>query len=304
MRRLPPELSFAPAPGAAPLCAGWRRQPRCSCARRSATASSSCCSWRSRCWCCCSSRTGADPDLAPGPGSRSWRPGAGPLAILSSAFTGRPSPPGLERRYGVLKLLAATPLGRTGCCRETLALLVTELPQIVVLVVISLLLGWRPGGGWGVPIPLLLLVGTIAFSGLGLLLAGTLRAEATRSAPPTCCTCCCWCWVGWRSRSALPGWLEASVGAPDHRPDRGAANRLLRVRRRPLGGGAGPRGLGGSRAGGRRPHVPLASNPFSPSPLSLPSLPLSLLPHLPHADSPSFSRETGTIWTCHKPGFA
>lgn len=121
-------------------------------------------------------------DLGPGPRIAFVAPGVLALAVLSAAFTGQAIATGFERRYGVLKLLGATPLGRGGLLAgKTLGVLVTELLQVVVLVVISVLLGWRPGGGWGLAIPLLVL-GTIAFSGLGLLLAGTLRAEATLGA--------------------------------------------------------------------------------------------------------------------------
>ena len=121
-------------------------------------------------------------DLGPGPRIAFVAPGVLALAILSAAFTGQAIATGFERRYGVLKLLGATPLGRGGLLAgKTLGVLATELLQILVLVVISVLLGWRPGAGWGLAIPLLVL-GTIAFSGLGLLLAGTLRAEATLGA--------------------------------------------------------------------------------------------------------------------------
>lgn len=121
-------------------------------------------------------------DLGRGPRIAFVAPGVLALAILSAAFTGQAIATGFERRYGVLKLLGGTPLGRSGLLAgKTLGVLVTEVLQLVVLVVISLLLGWRPGAGWGLAIPLLVL-GTIAFSGLGLLLAGTLRAEATLGA--------------------------------------------------------------------------------------------------------------------------
>jgi ABC-2 type transport system permease protein len=48
-------------------------------------------------------------------------------------------------------------------------------------VVVSLASGWQPhtGGGAVLWVLLLVLAGTAAFSGLALLLAGTLRAEAT-----------------------------------------------------------------------------------------------------------------------------
>ncbi|MFB7944130.1 ABC transporter permease [Kitasatospora phosalacinea] len=116
-----------------------------------------------------------------GPGKRVdfLAPGLLALAVMSTAFTGQAIATGFERRYGVLKRLGATPLPRwallsakTGC------VLVTELLQVLLLSGIALALGWSPHGN--PPAVLLLLVlGTAAFSGLGLLMAGTLRAEAT-----------------------------------------------------------------------------------------------------------------------------
>ena len=47
---------------------------------------------------------------------------------------------------------------------------------------VALALGWPPHGGRGCAAALLLLLGTAAFAALGLLLAGTLRAEATLAA--------------------------------------------------------------------------------------------------------------------------
>jgi ABC-2 type transport system permease protein len=50
--------------------------------------------------------------------------------------------------------------------------------QLLLLIVIALFMGWSPHGS---PIAVLVLIalGTAAFSGLALLLAGSLRAEAT-----------------------------------------------------------------------------------------------------------------------------
>ncbi|MGH2927273.1 MAG: ABC transporter permease [Candidatus Dormibacteraceae bacterium] len=121
-------------------------------------------------------------NLGPGPRVAFVAPGVLALAVLSAAFTGQAIATGFERRYGVLKLFGATPLGRGGLLLgKTLGVLATEALQIVVLVIVATLLGWRPGAGWAVAIPLLVL-GTAAFSGLGLLLAGALRAEATLGA--------------------------------------------------------------------------------------------------------------------------
>jgi len=105
-------------------------------------------------------------------------PGVLALAVMSSAMVSLGIATGFDRRYGVLKRLGSTPLTRSGLLTaKTLYVLAIETIQLSVLIVVALLLGWRTGGG--VPLAFLfLLIGTIAFAGLGLLLAGTLRAEA------------------------------------------------------------------------------------------------------------------------------
>lgn len=109
-------------------------------------------------------------------------PGVLALAVLSTAFTGQAIATGFERRYGVLKRLAVSPLPRWGLMTaKTCAVLVTEVMQIVLLTAIALALGWSPHGD-PLSVALLLLLGTAAFSGLGLLMAGTLKAEATLAA--------------------------------------------------------------------------------------------------------------------------
>ncbi len=112
-------------------------------------------------------------------------PGIIALAIMSTAFTSQAIATGFERRYGVLKRLGVTPLSRGGLvAARTLTVLCIEILQLLVIAAVAFGLGWIPRGGWtGVlAVPLLLLAGTAAFSGLGLLLAGTLRAEATLAA--------------------------------------------------------------------------------------------------------------------------
>ncbi|MFD9208955.1 ABC transporter permease [Streptomyces sioyaensis] len=109
-------------------------------------------------------------------------PGVLALAVMSTAFTGQAIATGFERRYGVLKRLAVSPLPRWALMTaKTCAVLVTEVLQTVLLTVIALALGWSPQGS-PVPVLLLLVLGTAAFSGLGLLMAGTLKAEATLAA--------------------------------------------------------------------------------------------------------------------------
>jgi ABC-2 type transport system permease protein len=112
-------------------------------------------------------------------------PGVIALAVMSTAFTSQAIATGFERRYGVLKRLGATPLSRAGLiAAKTATVVVVELLQAVVIIAVAAALGWTPKAtGWAVfTVPLLVLLGTAAFSGLALLMAGTLRAEATLAA--------------------------------------------------------------------------------------------------------------------------
>ncbi|MFE9839845.1 ABC transporter permease [Streptomyces sp. NPDC005551] len=109
-------------------------------------------------------------------------PGILALAVMSTAFTGQAIATGFERRYGVLKRLAASPLPRWALMTaKTASVLVTEVLQVILLTAIALALGWSPHGS-PLAVLLLLVLGTAAFSGLGLLMAGTLKAEATLAA--------------------------------------------------------------------------------------------------------------------------
>src|SRR5205814_3176128 len=105
-------------------------------------------------------------------------PGVLALAVMSSAMVSLGIATGYERRYGVLKRLGSTPLSRAGLLSaKTLNVLGLELLQAVVIVLTGVALGWAPSGGLPAAV-VLLLVGTIAFAGIGMLLAGILRAEA------------------------------------------------------------------------------------------------------------------------------
>jgi ABC-2 type transport system permease protein len=106
-------------------------------------------------------------------------PGVLALAVMSTAMVSLGIATGFERRYGVLKRLGSTPLGRSGLLTaKTLTVVVVEVIQAVIIVVAGVLLGWSPGGGILEAIGVMA-IGTVAFAGLGLLMAGTLRAEAT-----------------------------------------------------------------------------------------------------------------------------
>jgi ABC-2 type transport system permease protein len=112
-------------------------------------------------------------------------PGIMALAIMSTAFTSQAIATGFERRYSVLKRLGATPLSRGGLiAAKTATVIAVELLQAVLIVIAGLIIGWRPHADLAaiVVVPVLLLLGTAAFSGLALAMAGTLRAEATLAA--------------------------------------------------------------------------------------------------------------------------
>ncbi|MFC5752764.1 ABC transporter permease [Actinomadura rugatobispora] len=121
-------------------------------------------------------------DLGPGPRVDFLAPGVLALAVMSTAFTGQAIGTGFERRYGVLKRLGATPLPRSGLiAAKTLTVLAVEALQAAVICAVALAMGWSPHGD-PVSALALILLGTAAFSGFGLLMAGTLRAEATLAA--------------------------------------------------------------------------------------------------------------------------
>ena len=106
-------------------------------------------------------------------------PGVLALAVMSTAMVSLGIATGFERRYGVLKRLGSTPLGRSGLLTaKTLTVVTVEVIQAVIIVVAGLILGWSPSGNVA-SAALVMILGTIAFAGLGLLMAGTLRAEAT-----------------------------------------------------------------------------------------------------------------------------
>jgi len=112
-------------------------------------------------------------------------PGVIALAVMSTAFTSQAIATGFERRYGVLKRLGATPLSRPGLIgAKTVTVIAVELLQAAIIIVVAAALGWSPDARPVaiLTVPLLVLLGTAAFSGLALLMAGTLRAEATLAA--------------------------------------------------------------------------------------------------------------------------
>jgi len=109
-------------------------------------------------------------------------PGMLALAVMSAAMVSLAISTGYERYYGVLKRLGGSPLPRWALIAAKLAAtLLVELLQLTLLAGAALLLGWRPEGSLALTL-LAMLLGTAAFGGLGLWMAGSWRAEATLAA--------------------------------------------------------------------------------------------------------------------------
>lgn len=107
-------------------------------------------------------------------------PGLLALAVLSSSLVSLSIATGYERKYLVLKRLGATPLPRSVLfTAKAISILVLEIIQVgLLLAVAALFFGWRADIDWWLLIGALLL-GTAALSGVAMLMAGNLRAEAT-----------------------------------------------------------------------------------------------------------------------------
>jgi ABC-2 type transport system permease protein len=109
-------------------------------------------------------------------------PGALALAVIATSLVNLGIATAYERHYGVLKRLGGSPLTRAGLLTaKMLAVLAVEVGQVVLLLAVAfVVLGWRPGTGASPALVVVAtLLGTLAFAGLGLLLAGALRVEAT-----------------------------------------------------------------------------------------------------------------------------
>jgi ABC-2 type transport system permease protein len=106
-------------------------------------------------------------------------PGILALAVMSTGMVSLGIATAFERSYGVLKRLGTTPLTRRDLLlAKTAGVLTVELLQVAVLAPIAVALGWRPEPKGIALAVVAALLATAAFSGLGLLMAGTLRAEA------------------------------------------------------------------------------------------------------------------------------
>ena len=112
-------------------------------------------------------------------------PGAIALAVIATSLVSLGITTAYDRRYGVLKRLGGSPLSRGELVAAKIAVvLVVEVIQVALLVgAATWLLSWRAAPGTSpVAVAAAILLGTLAFGGIGLWLAGTLRAETMLAA--------------------------------------------------------------------------------------------------------------------------
>jgi len=112
-------------------------------------------------------------------------PGIIALAIMSTSMVSLGIATGFERSYGVLKRLGTTPLGRTRLLGAKVAsVIVIEVLQVIAISALALALGWHPTTSASLIIQAIAagLLGSVAFGGIGLALAGRLRGELNLAA--------------------------------------------------------------------------------------------------------------------------
>ena len=192
-------------------------------------------------------------------------PGVLALAVMSTGMVQLAIGTSFERQYGVLKRLgrdaARAPAPARGEDRSSI--IAVEVVQIALLIALAFALGWDPTVRAGVAAAVVL--GTIAFSGLGLLMAGTLRGEVTLAAAnglylvllliggmvvplselPSGLRFVAELLPSGALAQALVGTLSAAHTVPDEGVDRAG-------------------GVGRRRPAGRRPHLPLGVAPLFP----------------------------------------
>ena len=109
-------------------------------------------------------------------------PGSIALAIIANGLVSLGIATGYERSFGVLKRLGGAPLPRWGLLAAKLVTaLILAIAQVALLVAVAAVaLEWRLAAAWSpVLFAVAIVLGTLTFASLGLLLAGTLRAEVT-----------------------------------------------------------------------------------------------------------------------------
>ncbi len=107
-------------------------------------------------------------------------PGALAVSAAATGLVAVAIQTAFERKYLVLKRLGASPLPRWGflIAKGLAVAAVLTVQTLLVVGVAAAGLGWRPSGGFALA-ALAVVLGAVTSTALGLLMAGTLRAEAT-----------------------------------------------------------------------------------------------------------------------------
>lgn len=107
-------------------------------------------------------------------------PGVLAISVAATGLVAVAIQTAFERKYGVLKRLGGTPLPRWGflTAKGLAVAVILTVQSVLVVGVAALFLDWRPAGGV-LAIPLGVALGAVTFTAIGLLLAGSLRAEGT-----------------------------------------------------------------------------------------------------------------------------
>lgn len=185
-------------------------------------------------------------------------PGILALAVMSTAMVSLGIGTGFERSYHVLKRLGATPLGRPRLIAAKIgAVVAVELIQFAVLIPVAYAVGWDPADPVWIAAAGGVVLGTLAFAGIGLSFAGRLRGEVNLAVLNGLYLVLLLLGGMVIPFSKLPEGIRAVACAALRGARRRAARDPRRCRHPPryVVGGAG--GLGGHRPGDRRPHVPL-----------------------------------------------
>jgi ABC-2 type transport system permease protein len=141
-------------------------------------------------------------------------PGILAIAIMSTSMVSLGIATGFERSYLVLKRLGATPLTRNELViAKILSVFVVQIVQAAILLPLGFVLGWDPGGSqWPLAV-LVIMAGTSAFAGIGLFLAGQLRAEINLAAQNGLYLLLVLLGGMMIPRTSLPDFLGAAAGA-------------------------------------------------------------------------------------------
>ncbi len=100
------------------------------------------------------------------------------MSVMGTSFTGQAIAVAFDRRYDALKRLGGTPLPPIVIIAgKILATLILVAGQTVILGAIAVAMGWRPEPLGILVGALMIALGSAAFSSMGLLLGGTMRAE-------------------------------------------------------------------------------------------------------------------------------